>query len=56
MAELKVPFIDLQQRYEEEKEELLSCVERVLESGHLVMTPELGAFEEKVAGYVGIKH
>ena len=56
MTELKVPFIDLQQRYEEEKEELLSCVERVLESGHLVMTPELGAFEEKVAGYVGIKH
>jgi len=56
MSELKVPFIDLQKRYEEEKEELLSCVERVLESGHLVMTPELGAFEEKVAGYVGIKH
>ncbi|MDP6781501.1 MAG: DegT/DnrJ/EryC1/StrS family aminotransferase [Alphaproteobacteria bacterium] len=56
MSELKVPFIDLQQRYQEEKEELLSCVERVLESGHLVMTPELGAFEEKVAGYVGIKH
>jgi len=56
MSELKVPFIDLQQRYQEEKEELLSCVERVLESGHLVMTPELGAFEEKVAGYVGIKY
>jgi dTDP-4-amino-4,6-dideoxygalactose transaminase len=56
MSELKVPFIDLQQRYQEEKEELLSCVERVLESGQLVMTPQLGAFEEKVAGYVGIKH
>jgi len=56
MSGLKVPFIDLQQRYQEEKEELLSCVERVLESGHLVMTPELGAFEEKVASYVGIKH
>jgi len=56
MSELKVPFIDLQQRYEEEKEELLSCVERVLESGHLVMTPELGAFEEKVAAFAGIKH
>jgi dTDP-4-amino-4,6-dideoxygalactose transaminase len=56
MSEMKVPFIDLQQRYQEEKEELLSCVERVLESGQLVMTPGLEAFEEKVAGYVGIKH
>ncbi len=56
MGELKIPFIDLQQRYEEEKEELLSCVERVLESGHLVRTPELGAFEEKVAGFTGVKH
>ncbi len=56
MSEFKVPFVDLQQRYEEEKEELLSCVERVLESGNLVMTPELGALEEKVAGFVGIKH
>ena len=35
MSGLKVPFIDLQQRYQEEKEELLSSVERVLESGHL---------------------
>jgi len=56
MSKLKVPFIDLQQRYQEEKEELLSCVERVLESGQLVMTPELGAFEEKVAAFTGVKH
>jgi len=56
MSDIKVPFIDLQQRYQEEKEELLACVERVLESGHLVMTPELGALEEKVAAYAGIKH
>jgi dTDP-4-amino-4,6-dideoxygalactose transaminase len=56
MTEIKVPFIDLQQRYVEEKEELLSCVERVLESGHLVMTPELGALEEKVAAYASVSH
>jgi len=56
MNDVKVPFIDLKQRYIEEKEELLHCVERVLESGHLVMTPELAEFENDVSIYTGAKH
>ncbi len=56
MAPVKVPYIDLQQRFQEERDELLACVERVLAIGHLVMTPELGAFEERVAAYAGVKH
>jgi dTDP-4-amino-4,6-dideoxygalactose transaminase len=56
MSEFKVPFIDLPQRYQEEKAELLACVERVLESGHFVLTPELNRFEERVAAHVGVKH
>lgn len=56
MTDVKVPFIDLQQRFQEEKEELLACVERVLEKGHLVMTPELAEFEAKVAKFTGAKH
>ena len=35
MTEFKVSLIDLKERYIEEREELLSCVERVLESGEL---------------------
>ena len=30
MGELKVPFIDLQQRYQDEKDELIACVDRIL--------------------------
>ena len=46
MTEFKIPLIDLKERYQEEKDELLSCVERVLESGNLVLTPELADFED----------
>ena len=52
----KVGFIDLQQRFEEEREELLECVERVLTKGHFVLTSEVGEFEEKAARYTGAKH
>ena len=44
---MEVPFIDLKQRYEEEKDELLECVARTLENGSLVLTPELGELDSK---------
>ena len=53
MTAIKVPFIDLQQRFVEEREELMACVERVLAKGHLVMTPEVFEFEQKVVEYTG---
>lgn len=56
MTELKVPFIDLQQRYQDEKAELLACVDRILSKGHLVMTEEVGEFEKRVVEYTGAKH
>ena len=56
MNSIKVPFVDLKQRYEAEKEEILKCVDRVLSKGHLVMTPELSNFEEEVCHYTGSKH
>jgi dTDP-4-amino-4,6-dideoxygalactose transaminase len=56
MTDVKVPFIDLPQRFVEEREELLACVERVLAKGHLVMTPEVVEFEQKVVEYTGAKH
>lgn len=54
--QFKVPFIDLQQRYAEEKDELLACVERVLSKGHFVLTPEIAEFEADVVRYTGAKH
>ena len=53
---MKVPFIDLQQRYAEEKVELLNCVDKVLSKGHLIMTEEVSEFEEQAANYIGVKH
>jgi dTDP-4-amino-4,6-dideoxygalactose transaminase len=53
---MKVPFIDLRQRFEEEKTELLACVERVLSLGHFVLTEEVGEFEAQAAAYAGVKH
>src|SRR5207248_1418734 len=53
---VKVPFIDLKQRYEEERDELLACVERVISQGHFVLTEEVNEFEQAAAKYVGIKH
>ena len=49
---MKVPFIDLQQRYAEEKVELLNCVDKVLSKGHLIMTEEVSEFEEQAANYI----
>ena len=56
MADTKVPFVDLQQRYEEEKTELLACVDRVLKQGHFILTQEVNEFEEAAQKYIGVKH
>ena len=56
MSDFKVPFIDLVQRYAEERDEILACVDRVLSKGHLVLTEELTEFEQQVCSYTGAKH
>ena len=56
MSAVKVPFIDLKQRYEEEKIELIACVERVVSQGHFVLTQEVNEFEDAAAKFVGAKH
>ena len=53
---MKVPFIDLKQRFTEEKVEILNAVNKVLENGSLVLTPELRELEESVELYTGAKH
>jgi len=56
MTDVKVPFVDLKQRFQEEKTELMACVERVLSKGHLVLTQEVAEFEAQVCQYTGAKH
>src|ERR1700730_12454547 len=56
MTDINVPFIDLQQRYVEERDELLACDEQEQATGYLHMTPEVFEFEQKVIEYTGAKH
>ena len=53
---IEVPFIDLKARFIEEKDELLSTVNKVLSQGSLVLTNELKEFEEDVQQYTKAKH
>ncbi len=52
---MHVPFIDLKQRFQEEKNELLQAVERVVSKGHLVLTNEVREFEQDIEKYTKSK-
>jgi len=56
MSDIKVPFIDLKQRFQEEKKELMPIIEKVLSKGSLVLTPELEKFEKKMSKFTGAKY
>src|SRR3546814_7727631 len=56
MSAIEVPFVDLQARYREEREDLIAIFDRVMTSGHLVLTPELREFEREVEAYTGARH
>ena len=54
--EVLVPFIDLKKRFQEEKEEILTAVEKVCSEGNFVLTREVMEFEQDLTTYVGVKH
>lgn len=56
MAEMKVPFHDLAQRYAEEREEILACIDRVLAQGHVFLSEEVDDFEAAICRYTGAPH
>src|SRR5690625_7337608 len=49
-------MLDLKGEVEELWPELEEAVLRVLRSGQYVLGPEVAAFEEEVASYLGVKH
>lgn len=51
-----VPFFDLSGEIAEDAPELAAAAEAVLRSGRYVLGPEVEAFEEEVARYVGVRH
>lgn len=52
----KIPLLDLQPEIQAIWPELMQSIERVILSGQFIMGPDVKAFEEEVAQYLGVKH
>lgn len=53
---MKIPYLDLSIKDLQFKDELLHAVDRVLTHGRIILGPEVGDFEAKVAKYCGKKY
>ena len=51
---MKVEIIDLKKRFQEEKFEILKCINRVLKKGNLVLTKEVENFEKEFCYFQGL--
>ena len=51
-----VPLCDLQTQYRELRPQIETAVQRVLESGQVILGPEVAALEDEVANYCGVSH
>ncbi|SMB80457.1 DegT/DnrJ/EryC1/StrS family aminotransferase [Deinococcus hopiensis] len=53
---VQIPILDLSPEIDELWDELNAAIQRVLRSGHFIMGPDVTAFEEEVAAYLGVRH
>jgi dTDP-4-amino-4,6-dideoxygalactose transaminase len=53
---MTVPLLDLVAQYRTIQSDIDRAIRSVLEGGHFVMGPNVGAFEREVAAYVGVDH
>ncbi len=51
-----IPAFDYLPRYRQLKAEIDAAMQRVIASGRVILGPEVRAFEEEFAGYVGVPH
>lgn len=56
MVQAKIPILDLSYEIESLWDELNAAFQRVLRSGQFILGPEVEAFEQEVAEYLGVKH
>jgi dTDP-4-amino-4,6-dideoxygalactose transaminase len=54
--EMNVPLLDLRAQFQTIRGEVMAAVERVFESQHFILGPEVEAFERDAAEYCRIKH
>jgi dTDP-4-amino-4,6-dideoxygalactose transaminase len=55
-VEMNVPLLDLRAQFQTIRGEVMAAVERVFESQHFILGPEVEAFEKDAAEYCQIKH
>src|SRR5258705_8673754 len=53
---MKVAFLDLKEQHRLLAEELRAAIDRVLDSGWFALGPEVEAFEDSFAKYLGCKY
>jgi len=53
---MQVKFVDLAREYRQLSAAFHECLERVGESGHYILGPEVRGFEEEFAAYCGTRH
>ena len=53
---MKIDFIDLKQRYKDEKKDLLKIFDKVLKKGSLILTKEVENFENNICDYTKSKY
>lgn len=56
MTQQKIPIYDPTPEIEELWDEINAAIQNVLRSGHFIMGPNVKAFEEEAARYLGVKH
>lgn len=54
--DLMIPILDLSAELDVLGPEIHAAIERVLRSGHFILGPDVKAFEEEVARYLGTRH
>jgi len=53
---MKIPFLDLNRMHNKIKPEILTSVEKLLDSSRFILGDETKKFEEEFAKYIGVKH
>lgn len=51
-----IPMVDLVLQYRELREDIHRALEAVLDSGQFILGPQLAAFEQEAAGYLGVAY
>tara|TARA_B100000029_G_C17444215_1_gene912619 strand:- start:107 stop:601 length:495 start_codon:yes stop_codon:yes gene_type:complete len=52
----KIPYVNLSKQFQDEKEELLREIEKVLLSGRYILSEEVEKFEKNICKYLNVKY